>query len=169
MTTSDDMHAQIRSLEANFDRLEKKVDQLPTRADWLGFASKDDLSKFASKDDLSKFATKDDLSRFATKDDLSKFATKDDLSELRAELSRFATRDDLVVFKDEIIKNFRILAEDAKDSAKKAAEGYGATLDRIERDLGDMNRQMGEKFSDHDRVLATHNDRLLTLEARRRR
>lgn len=125
MATDDDMRERIQSLETKFDGLERKIDQLPTKAD------------------LSGFATKDDLTRFATKDDLL----------------RFATKDDLVAFKDEIIKNFRILANDAKESATKAAEGHQATLDRIERDLGEMNKRMGEKFSDHAKILANHNDR----------
>ena len=135
MATTDDMRDQIRSLESKFDGLEKKVDQLPTRAD---------------------------LSRFATKDDLSGFATK-------ADLSAFATRDDLVTFKDEISNNFRILAEDAKESAKKAAEGFGATLERIETDLADLNKRMAAKFSDHDKALGNHSQRLVTLERARGR
>ena len=93
---------------------------------------------------------------------VDQLSTKIDVSEL-------AIKGDLVAFKDEIIKNFRILADDANDSAKNAAEGYQATLDRIERDLGEMNKTMSEKFSDHDKVLSTHNNRLLTLETRRRR
>lgn len=101
------------------------------------------------------------VDQLPTKDDLSRFATKDDLL-------RFATKDDLVAFKDEIIGNFRILAEDAKDSAKKAAEGFGATLERIETDLADLNRKMDTKFSDHDKVLGDHNQRLVTLERGRR-
>jgi hypothetical protein len=42
-------------------------------------------------------------------------------------------------------------------------------LDRIERDLGEMKKSMGEKFADHGKVLANHNARLVTLETRRRR
>jgi hypothetical protein len=102
------------------------------------------------------------VDQLPTKDDLSRFATKDDLL-------RFATKDDLVAFKDEIINNFRILAEDAKDSAKKAAEGFGATLYRIETDLADLNTKMDTKFSDHDKALGDHNERLMTLERARRR
>ena len=88
--------------------------------------------------------------------------TKDDLS-------KFATKHDLVAFKDEIINNFRILAEDAKDSAKKAAEGFGVTLGRIETDLADLNKKLDTKFSDHDKALGDHNQRLMTLERARRR
>lgn len=87
---------------------------------------------------------------------------------LERKVDQLPTRDELTGFKDEFIKNFRILADDAKDSAKKAAEGYGATLQRIETNLGELNRKMDTKFSDHDRVLANHNDRLVALEPRQR-
>ena len=76
MANNDAMREETRRLESRLDGLEKKVDQLPTKAD------------------LSAFATKDDLLRFATKDDL-------------------------VEFKDEIVNQCRVLAEDAKDSVKK--------------------------------------------------
>jgi len=117
MATTDDMREQIRRLESRFDGLQKKIDQLPTRAD----------------------------------------------------LSGFATRDDLVTFKDEIINNFRVLAEDAEESAKKAAEGFGATLDRIETGLADLNKRMATKFSDHDKALGNHSQRLVTLQRARGR
>ena len=80
------------------------------------------------------------------------------------DFTKFATKDDLVEFKDEIIGSFRVLAEDAKDSVKKAAEGYGATLERIETDLGELNRKVDTGFSDHHRTLANHNERLVALE-----
>jgi hypothetical protein len=86
-----------------------------------------------------------------------------------ADLSKFATKDDLVVFKDEIIKSVRILSEDVKDTVKKAAEGYGATLERIERDLGDLNRKVDDNHADHSVVLANHGTRLTRLERSRRR
>jgi len=88
---------------------------------------------------------------------------------LEQKVDLLPTRDDLTGFKDEIINNFRILAEDAKASARNAAEGYGATLDRIEADLGEMNKKMDSKLSDHAKTLANHNQRLVTLERRRRR
>ncbi len=49
------------------------------------------------------------------------------------------------------------LLEDARDSIKKAAEGFQATLDRIETDLGELNKKVDVKFGDHDKVLANHN------------
>lgn len=43
-----------------------------------------------------------------------------------------------------------ILVGEAKDAAKMAAEGYKATLDRIERDLGELNKKVSVQLSDHD-------------------
>ena len=85
----------------------------------------------------------------------------------KADLSDFATKDDLIAFKDEIIKNFKVLSEDAKESVKKAAEGFGATLDRIERDLVNLNKKVDDGLFDHTRVLADHSKRLVRLESKR--
>ena len=39
---------------------------------------------------------------------------------------------------------------------------------RIEGDLGDLNKKFDTKFSDHAKALADHNLRLVTLERSRR-
>lgn len=118
------------------------------------------------REDFRNLETKVDalqtqVAQLPTKADLSGFATKDDLS-------RFATKDDLVAFKDEILKNFKVLSEDAKESVTKAAEGYGATLERIERDLSVLNRKVDDGLFDHTRILADHSNRLVRLERKRR-
>ena len=59
--------------------------------------------------------------------------------------------------------------EDLKGVVTTTAEAYGGTLDRIERDLGEMNKKMDARFSDHDKALANHGQRLVTLERARRR
>ena len=102
-------------------------------------------------------ATKADLERFATKADLEKYATK-------ADLERFATKADLISFRDAILDRFQVLAEESKDSVQKAAEGYGETLDRIERDLGAMNRKLDDGLTDHATILAEHTGRITALE-----
>ena len=88
---------------------------------------------------------------------------------LEKKVDGLPTKADLTGFKNEIINNFRILAEEAKASAKLAAEGFDGTLKRIERDLGDLKQEMVNKFSDHGNTLANHNQRLGTLERARRR
>lgn len=106
MATNDDMREQLTSLQAKFGELEtkfdglgKKIDQLPTAAD-------------------------------------------------------FAKMTDKVT----------ILLEEAKVSVQNAAEGYGATLGRIERELGEFRAERKNKAEDTDRVLANHVDRIVTLE-----
>ena len=60
-------------------------------------------------------------------------------------------------------------AEDLKDLVTRAAEGYGGTLEQIERDLSELNQKIDSGFSDHGRILADHNRRLVRLERARRR
>lgn len=157
MTKDDDMRERLQRLETRFDRLEQKVDLLPTKADWGGLASKVDLSGFATKADLAGFATKADLAGFATKVDLAGFATK-------ADLAGFATKSDLTAFADSIADKMAIMLEDAKDSVRKAAEGYGGTLERIERDLSEFRSEFRSKSDDTDRVLTDHVNRIVELE-----
>jgi hypothetical protein len=58
--------------------------------------------------------------------------------------------------------------EDLKGVVTTTAEAYGGTLDRIERDLGDLKQEMVTKYSDHDKELSNHGQRLATLERARR-
>jgi len=148
MPKDDDMRERLQRLETRFDRLEQKVDLLPTKADWGGLASKADLAGFATKADLAAFATKADLAGFATKTDLAAYATKADLAS----------------FTDSIADKMAIMLEDVKDSVTKAAEGYGGTLERIERDLSEFRSEFRNKSDDTDRVLTDHVNRIVALE-----
>ena len=93
MAKDDDMRERLQSVETRFDRLDQKVDLLPTKAD----------------------------------------------------LSEFATKADLAAFADAITGKMGIMLDDAKDSVRKAAEGYGATLERIERDLSEFRSEFRNK------------------------
>ena len=108
----DDMRERLQSLETKFDRLEQKVDQLPTKADLAGFATKADLTAFA----------------------------------------------------EAMTDKMGIMLGDAKDRVKKAAEGYGGTLERIERDLNEFRSEWRHKSDDTDRVLTDHVNRIGALE-----
>lgn len=59
--------------------------------------------------------------------------------------------------------------EDLKGLVTTTAEASGGTLDGITRKLGEMSEKMDTKFSDHDKALGDHNQRLMTLERARRR
>jgi archaellum component FlaC len=65
---------------------------------------------------------------------------------LEERVDRLPTKDELDGFKSEIIKDFRILAEEAKQSARNAAEGYGTTLEKIERDVAELKQEMVPSF-----------------------
>jgi len=49
--------------------------------------------------------------------------------------------------------------ENLETKVTLAADGYGATLKKIERELIDLNKKVDEKFADHDLVLTDHNRR----------
>src|SRR5688572_13967080 len=68
---------------------------------------------------------------------------------------------------DELKAQAQIYKEQLREDVKKAAEGYEATLNKIDRELGELNRKFDTKFDDHDRVLADHNERLVKLEPQR--
>jgi len=57
--------------------------------------------------------------------------------------------------------------EELKDEVKKAAEGYDATLKKIERELVDLNENVDTGFRDRDLVLKDHTGRIIKLEERR--
>lgn len=61
----------------------------------------------------------------------------------------------------------QINAEAVRDTAKAIADGYGGTLEAIDRRLEQMNRDFSTKFGDHDRVLNSHARRLSALERKR--
>ena len=51
---------------------------------------------------------------------------------------------------------------------KVAAEGYGATLGSIDRRLTRLEKKWDTKISDHDQILGNHNQRISSLEQKRR-
>ena len=55
-----------------------------------------------------------------------------------------------------ILEAFKIHGEDLRATVQKAAEGYGATLQSIERKLDDTNRHWAAKWELHEDVLKNH-------------
>ncbi len=70
------------------------------------------------------------------------------------------------VYKDELKHQVTLHKEDLRDQVKMSADGYGATLEKIERELRDLNQKVDTKFGDYDRILTNHHDRISTLESR---
>jgi hypothetical protein len=56
--------------------------------------------------------------------------------------------------------------EDMQDLVKGAADGYGGTLESIERQLKELSTKWDTKITDHDQVLQNHSGRLEKLERR---
>jgi Skp family chaperone for outer membrane proteins len=56
--------------------------------------------------------------------------------------------------------------ENLEDKVTLAAEGYGATLDGINRKLADLNEKVDNGFRDHALVLTDHGERIAKLEKR---
>ena len=57
--------------------------------------------------------------------------------------------------------------ENLQTTVALAAEGYGATLEKIERELADLNKKVDTKFDDHAAILRDHSRRIVELEKRR--
>ena len=63
-------------------------------------------------------------------------------------------------------KRAQVYMEELRSTVKLAAEGYGATLDRIDRQLAELNAKVDTKFGDHERVLQDHASLIKALERR---
>lgn len=59
-----------------------------------------------------------------------------------------------------------IYMEGAKDLVKKAAEGYGGTLEAIDRRLGELATKWDTTIADHSLALQDHGKRIELLERR---
>ena len=58
----------------------------------------------------------------------------------------------------------QVHAEELKDLMQKAAEGYGGTLDGIQRELKEFREEWRKKAADTDLTLANHNSSITALE-----
>lgn len=58
----------------------------------------------------------------------------------------------------------KIEAEATRELLQKTAEGFAATLERIEGTLEDSRREWNEKFGVHDKALLNHAKRITALE-----
>lgn len=62
----------------------------------------------------------------------------------------------------------RVLIEAGRDEQRMTAEGYGATLERIDARLEQMHEEHLQAQGDHARALQDHERRITVLERRRR-
>jgi archaellum component FlaC len=59
----------------------------------------------------------------------------------------------------------KVEIENLRDLVQRSAEGFAATLDRIERGVTETRRDWQLKWEDHDRVLRDHGRRITRLES----
>jgi hypothetical protein len=62
-----------------------------------------------------------------------------------------------------LVGEYKIHAEEMKAEVKLAAEGYGATLEGIDRRLTELAAKWDTKITDHDLVLADHAKRSIDI------
>jgi archaellum component FlaC len=65
---------------------------------------------------------------------------------------------------DDVLRTIKVEREHTHEMIAKATEGYGATLERIERVLQEAQRDWQDKFTLHDRALTDHAARISALE-----
>lgn len=89
-----------------------------------------------------------------------------DLKQVGAQISADVAKQ-LSDTRDELKHQAALNMEELRTELKKVADGYGATLESIERELAALNKTVDTKFGDRDLVLADHNRRIARLEKRR--
>ncbi len=96
----------------------------------------------------------------------AEMATRFDASERRLTetLSQVVARQ-LETAQQHLEGRLQVHAEDLKGLVTKAAEGYGTTLETIDRKLGALNRKVDAGFADHGKILADHSRLRLSLRA----
>ena len=62
----------------------------------------------------------------------------------------------------------QINAEAVRETARAIADGYGGTLEAIERRLDRFEQTVTNSLTDHDRILEDHQGRITRLERPRR-
>lgn len=83
--------------------------------------------------------------------------------QLRKELSGDIAKQ-LETAGEHLAGRLQVHAEELKDLMQKAAEGYGGTLDGIQRELKEFREEWRKKAADTDLILADHNSRITGLE-----
>jgi hypothetical protein len=83
--------------------------------------------------------------------------------QLRKELSGDIAKQ-LETAGEHLAGRMQVHAEELRDLMQKAAEGYGGTLDGIQRELKEFREEWRKKAADTDLILADHNSRITSLE-----
>ena len=98
-------------------------------------------------------------------EELAQSLSKEIAKQLGAVEQRLTVRVDHA--EDELKRHSKAHMESLKEEVKLAAEGYGATLEGIDRSLKELAVKLDTKIADHDLVLSDHAKRIQNLEQRR--
>lgn len=142
--TLQDVASQLTAISARLDKVDNTVDGMETR-----LTAHVDKKLLEATDELKQQAA-------ANLKELKQQATEN-LEELKQQAV-----ENLKELKHQAEMN----AEDLQTLVKATAEGYGANLDRIDRELKELNKSVKTTLADHARVLATHSKHIDALEKR---
>lgn len=125
-------------------------------------ASERRLRKGLSEDLDTKLDARERRLREGLSNDM---ATKVEASERRLgeRLSQVVARQ-LETAQQHLENRMQVHAESLKDLVTKAAEGYGGTLDGIQRELKDFRAEWRKQTEDTDKVMANHGGRIEAIE-----
>ena len=84
----------------------------------------------------------------------------------QAKLDMEAVKGVMTAAEGRLAHQAKINVEAVKEQAKLAAEGYGATLEAINRRLDRIEKAVTDDIGAHDAVLKNHNERISALESR---
>lgn len=75
--------------------------------------------------------------------------------------------DQFAAAESRLVGQYKIYAEEMKAQVTRAAEGYGATLQSLDRRLDRLERDWTARFGDHESLLRNHEQRISGLEKSR--
>jgi hypothetical protein len=89
-------------------------------------------------------------------------------SRLRGEIGNLEERlrGEIVTATGTVESRLRVLIDASRDEQRLAAEGFGATLERIEARLSQMHQEYTETRDDHASAIQHHERRIIALERR---
>jgi hypothetical protein len=92
---------------------------------------------------------------------------KDELAQHLESRLTTAVVEHLAAAEGRLIGQYKIHAEEMKAEVNLAAEGYGATLESLDRRLDRLEKNWTARFGDHESLLKIHEKRISSLEESR--
>ena len=92
---------------------------------------------------------------------------KSELAAVVADQMKKELADQFAAAENRLVGEYKIHTEEMKSAVKLLAEGYGASLDAIDRRLDNLERGWTARFGDHESLLRNHEQRITGLEQNR--